>query len=304
MIVLIKHLPCCNQDSVGGRTPDQQQQAMIQRYFQGHKRVTANYVQGKFKNNFLLSEILTGQTFHRPLAHLPAHFLTRVALGFIRTIAPGLFNFFLSLPPLLFSSLTFFSLFFHFFFFTGLHADVLSPQPHLLTPLIAAAQTVHVAHSAEEAPSLQEIVLRQIEDIEIESTVAMGPKYQNMNMTANKRRKYFKENIQNEREEAERYDPQLIYTFGFWQDLFDPFDYAAHLPFGSFDLTKYLDGQPMSIQARIGIGTGRHDGKKKKGKGKGKKEKETKILWDVKLWHQKLLPKMNAAEEEGRLRMI
>jgi hypothetical protein len=60
----------------------------------------------------------------------------------------------------------------------------------------------------------------------------------------------------------------------------------------------------MSIQARIGIGTGRHDGKKKKGKGKGKKEKETKILWDVKLWHQKLLPKMNAAEEEGRLRMI
>lgn len=110
MIVLIKHLPCCNQDSVGGRTPDQQQQAMIQRYFQGHKRVTANYVQGKFKNNFLLSEILTGQTFHRPLAHLPAHFLTRVALGFIRTIAPGLFNFFLSLPPLLFSSLTFFLL--------------------------------------------------------------------------------------------------------------------------------------------------------------------------------------------------
>ena len=160
-----------------------------------------------------------------------------------------------------------------------------------------------MARSAEEAPSLQDIVLRQIEDIEIESTLAMGIKYENMNMNSYKRRKYFKEKINNVTD-SEKYDSQLIYTFGFWQDLFDPFDYAAHLPFGSFDLTKYLDGQPMSIQARIGIGTGTHVGKKKKGKGKKEKETETKILWDVKLWHQKLLPKMNAAEEEGRLRMI
>ena len=110
MIVLIKNLPCCHENSVGGRTPNKQQQqqqaSMIQRYFHGHKRVTANYVQGKFKNNFLFSEILTGQTFHRPLTHLPANFLTRAALGFIRTIAPGLFKLGIcstsssSLPPL------------------------------------------------------------------------------------------------------------------------------------------------------------------------------------------------------------
>jgi hypothetical protein len=95
IVVLIKNLPCHHMGSPASALEDrsgqqwQQQQDTIDNYFQGHRRVTANYVQGRFKKNFLLSEIMTGQTFDRPLQNLPSSFFTRAALGFLKTIAPG-----------------------------------------------------------------------------------------------------------------------------------------------------------------------------------------------------------------------
>ena len=153
-----------------------------------------------------------------------------------------------------------------------------------MTPLIAAAQTVHVARSAKDAPSLLSIVLRQIEDADAESTVALGEQYAKLNMNSSKRRKHFKEKTNDK--STETYDQNFVYTFGFWQDLFDPSDYAAHLPFGTFDLTRYLDGQPMSINAQVGTHVD-----------------DPVILWDIKMWHEKLLPRMHLAEADGRLRI-
>ena len=118
--------------------------------------------------------------------------------------------------------------------------------------------------------------------------------YREMNMNSSKRRKHFK-NINdnptvhsasttnnnhpmtNTTNETNTFDKNLVYTFGFWQDLFDPADYCAHLPFGTFDLSRYMSNQPMCIKAQIGI-----DGP---------------LLWNVKLWHKKLLPV--PSEEDG-----
>jgi hypothetical protein len=255
MIILIKN--------ISNNTTNTTQTKVLKHFFQGRKRVTANYVQGHFKKNFKFFEILTGQTFSQPLANLPASFLIKTGLAFLKGIAPGL------------------------------RTDVLGDSPYLLTPLIAAAQTVHVAKSMEEAPSLRSIVNGTMNDQEIENTTLLGGSmFREMNMNSSKRRKHFKNMNDNPpfhsasttnntpmmktTNDTNTFDKNLVYTFGFWQDLFDPADYCAHLPFGSFDLSRYMNRQPMCIKTQIGI-----DGP---------------LLWNVKLWHKKLLP---VPSEEG-----
>ena len=255
MIILIKN--------ISNNTTNTTQTKVLKHFFQGRKRVTANYVQGHFKKNFKFFEILTGQTFSQPLANLPASFLIKTGLAFLKGIAPGL------------------------------RTDVLGDSPYLLTPLIAAAQTVHVAKSMEEAPSLRSIVNGTMNDQEIENTTLLGGSmFREMNMNSSKRRKHFKNMndnppfhsasttnntpMMNTTNDTNTFDKNLVYTFGFWQDLFDPADYCAHLPFGSFDLSRYMNRQPMCIKTQIGI-----DGP---------------LLWNVKLWHKKLLP---VPSEEG-----
>ena len=212
-------------------------------------------MQGRFKQNLSFDTVLTGQTFAAPFQNLPTNFLIKIVFSFLRSIAPGL------------------------------QADVLCDRPYLLTPLIAAAQTVHVATSMETAPSLESIVQRTIEDVEIEDTTLIGPSYKARNMDASQRRKYFKNSrnrqsgeageelkgngSQSTTKTANAYNSNFIWTFGFWQDLFDPSDYNAHLPFGSYDVSQYLDHQPMRIKAQVGV-----DGES---------------LWDVQLWHTKLI---------------
>jgi len=264
IIILLKNISHHNQDNSRNHRPEDYYQdnanknsssnnnekRIIEKYFHGHRRVTANYIQGRFKHTHGFGEILTGQVFERPLASLPSSFLIKTVFSFLRSIAPGL------------------------------KADVLCEKPYLLTPLIAAAQTVHVACSLKEAPSLESLARRQVDDAEAENTSLLGSKYAEWNMTSSKRRKHFKSlNDMSTSKENGSYDPSMIYTFGFWQDLFDPADYCAHLPFGAFELSRYLDGQPMAVLAQVGL--------------------HGPTLWDIKLWHEKLNPALVEAERRG-----
>ena len=256
IVVLLKNINTNNSSS-------------INQYFKGHKRITANYVQGKFKKNFLFHEILTGQNFSKPLSNLPMQFFIKTAVSFLKTIAPGL------------------------------SANIFCNKPYLLTPLIAAAQTVHVAKSKDDAPSIHSIITRTIEDIDIEDTRLLGGNFfYEQKMNSSKRRKYFKNECaaaaaaapgvtaatangtarSNDNELTNCYNKNLIYTFGFWQDIFDPVDYNAHLPFGTYDISRYLNGQPMCVNGQIGI--------------------NGPYLWDVKLWHTKLIPTTESHKDE------
>jgi len=240
IIILLKHL--------NKKNPEDKSE-WISQYFHGKKRVMANYIQGRFKKKYRLNEIITGQTFKRPLAGLPSRFLIQTVFSFLRTIAPGL------------------------------KADILRKDPYLFSPLIAAAQTVHVARSQEDAPSLNQIAKGEIDEKEIENTKLIGPKFNELNMNATKRRKHFKSNIDNiNQDQSNYYDPSFIYTFGFWQDLFDPVDYCAHLPFAHFELFRFLNGQPMSVLAKVGY------------------KNDDKYLWDVKVYHEKLIPARKKGE--------
>jgi len=258
MLVLLRNLPCA-------------EQVRLNAYFEGYQRVSVNYVQGRFKQRLPMDQVMTGQTFQRPLVNMPSQMLIKVAFGFLRGLAPTL------------------------------HADVTSVRPYILTPLISAAQSVHVALSRDAAPDLVRAAYRELSDEDMEDTRLImaddgnkGPPHLSHNsdnyimndnrarLSAANRRKAFK----NTRKLRDKYfDPTHTYTFGFWQDLFDPVDYAVHLPFGTFDVSTYMDGQALQMQAQVGKET----------------VPGTDILWHVNLWNEKLLSGLAKAKAEGRL---
>ena len=80
-------------------------------YFEGRNRISACFVQGKFKQNIAVKDVLTGQSFGTNLVNLPSKFLIQMLFGVLNRISPNMV------------------------------ADVACQKPYLLTPLIAAAQT-------------------------------------------------------------------------------------------------------------------------------------------------------------------
>lgn len=76
---------------------------------QGQKRKTHLTIQGRFKRELEFNEVFTGQEFRRPLKHLPPTTLLSVLIRFGKKLSPSMMAGF-------------------------------TPIPHILTPVVAAAQ--------------------------------------------------------------------------------------------------------------------------------------------------------------------
>jgi hypothetical protein len=203
-------------------------------YFEGRNRISACFVQGKFKQSIPFNEVLTGQSFTKKLSNLPSAFLIQMLFGVLNRISPNMVN------------------------------DVTCPKPYLLTPLIAAAQTVHICKPGERPPDLSDIFSRDLSDHDLEDCSSLFPPNKKK-MKYTQRRKYFND-MKNM--EGLSFDTENTYTFGFWQDIFDSTKFMAILPFGSYDVTKYMNQQPMQIMSKVGV--------------KGE------YVWCVEMWHRKL----------------
>ena len=208
-------------------------------YFRTRTRVSAAFVQGRFRRATPCCDVLTGQAFERPLSHLPSRLLLRMLFSFLSSIAPGL------------------------------EADVTAERPYLLTPLMAAAQSV-CASEPNQPPDLRDIADGLWSDDQLEQTQLLGGLFAStgsVGVSRERRRQLFSKRVSLEKFS---FDPLLCYTFGFWQSLFDPTDFTASLPFGRFDTARYMSGQPMLVMAKCGVA--------------GKE------LWGLEMWHEKLLP--------------
>lgn len=67
------------------------------------------------------------------------------------------------------------------------------------------------------------------------------------------------------------FQPGLVYTFDFYQHMLYPASLEFKVALGTFDLARYLNSQPILMMAKL-WGSDRY-------------------LWNVELWHEKLLNK-------------
>mmetsp|Transcript_13287 Transcript_13287/g.39151 ORF Transcript_13287/g.39151 Transcript_13287/m.39151 type:complete len:354 (-) Transcript_13287:223-1284(-) len=89
-------------------------------YFFGKQRRLSAVVQGRFKQPLVMGECYTGYEFQKPFTNVPAPFLIRAGLHFIRTLAPTLIE------------------------------DILGERPYFLNPLCQTIQVMHVAEPGQE----------------------------------------------------------------------------------------------------------------------------------------------------------
>jgi hypothetical protein len=206
-------------------------------YFGRRKRRFQVVVQGRFKREYRADRLITGHEFFKPVVNLPAKYVVKTVLKLLRAMNPSI-NF-----------------------------NLFGARPHAYVSLGASAQTLRV-----DVPG-QEPDISTVQSFE-ENTDLFGGAFEKKRIAPKKRRKLFAS-----AKSAARYffRPGPVYTFDFYQHVFDPKDYA--LVFGVYtlrvELARHLSHQPAQIMARA-LDTGDY-------------------LWCFALWHEKILASPDVA---------
>lgn len=125
----------------------------------------------------------------------------------------------------------------------GVIVDFVSEQTKILVNYAACAQSLRVDHPGHE-PDITRIGVT-------ENTTLLEP--QQVWSSPEERRKRFSKPAH-----ASKYmfDTEHVWTFDNFDDIMDMATFNAHIPLlGKFDMTKTLDGQPLSISALTKSGT-------------------------------------------------
>ncbi|CAL8462122.1 g1653 [Coccomyxa elongata] len=178
--------------------------------FAGERRKTSITVQGRFKQDLAVEDVVSGQEFKRQPKNLPAMWLVdKVLIRLAKKISPSM-----DIGPL--------------------------SAPYLLAPVLALAQLVNVSAPGDEPDPCQPTP----EDLRL-----FDPSLTNTNggpMDALKRKKHF----WNKKNRAGHvFTREHVWTFQMYQHFVDMGAYELNMIYG-FDLGRHLDGQPLQFMLK------------------------------------------------------
>mmetsp|Transcript_32393 Transcript_32393/g.69938 ORF Transcript_32393/g.69938 Transcript_32393/m.69938 type:complete len:660 (-) Transcript_32393:76-2055(-) len=173
-------------------------------YFSGRKRIFQSVVQGRFKEEVPVSQVLSGHEFARPLENLPHPFLLKTATNFIGKVSPGA-N-------------------------IAVHTD----RPHVEAPLGGTSQVMR----GDEPGNEPNIACRTI----VEDCSVLGGVFEKGTVSASRRKRLLSNPA---RCEGYAFDTETVFTFEFYQNLFDAQTYSLDLGFAKIGCSTVLNGQPI-----------------------------------------------------------
>ncbi|BDA45975.1 probable phosphatidylinositol 3,4,5-trisphosphate-dependent Rac exchanger protein at N-terminal half [Coccomyxa sp. Obi] len=178
--------------------------------FAGERRKTSITVQGRFKQDCSVEDIVSGQEFVRQPKNLPAMWLVdKVLIKLAKKISPSM-----DIGPL--------------------------SAPYLLAPVLALAQLVNVSRPGEE-PDPSQPTPEELRLFDPSLTNDSGGP-----MDALKRKKHF----WNKKNRAGRsFTREHVWTFQMYQHFVDMGAYELNMMYG-FDLGRHLDGQPLQFMLK------------------------------------------------------
>eukprot|EP00923_Selenidium_pygospionis_P017962 GHVN01031521.1.p1 GENE.GHVN01031521.1~~GHVN01031521.1.p1 ORF type:complete len:324 (+),score=8.90 GHVN01031521.1:83-1054(+) len=103
-------------------------------YFNGRKRLMATCVQGMFKEPLKFNDVFTGQLFEKPFFRLPPSWLTKLVFRLVRKLNPGT------------------------------EEDVHCSRPYIVSPIVAAAQTLNISDPNEDGCELPNLLTGEIQE--------------------------------------------------------------------------------------------------------------------------------------------
>jgi hypothetical protein len=164
--------------------------------------------------------------------------------------------------------------------------DLKGEKPYFLSPLVCTAQKI-VMNKPGDEPSIS----YGIESIE-ENMALLGPLFPKM--SSHKRKVYFskKENLN-----KYSFNPDLMYTFDFFQHRLNLATFMIDLGFIKYDLRNLLMSRPIQIMAVEWEGPG------KKGEKKGGEdiEQDWKFIYNVEIWHKRCIKKSLRIGKDGNM---
>ena len=183
--------------------------------FAGKARTIQLAIQGKFKRECAMDEVVIGQVFARALHNLPSKWLLALCVRVVRGYGE-IWGVDLSMPT--------------------------DEKPFMLAPMAMAAQ----AMSCEKEGDVQDIEGAIIENVDLRSDI-FPP-----GTTPRIRQKILKQYLSKSRKgecEMPTFDTEHVWTFGFWQAQINFLSYKLDLGVGVFNLLKIVKGQPLTFCA-------------------------------------------------------
>jgi Protein of unknown function (DUF1769) len=203
-------------------------------YFRGRQRVMQLVLQGKFRRAINGGDLYCGGVFPRALRWPPPPFFQKLLNSLFHRIAPGAI------------------------------VDLNGDQPRVLSLLIGAAQTIHMAATEQEVPDITAVDLPD----------NMHEKYSGcldwkcFKTIADRRRKL---SLPTHARQLD-FDTDHVYTIQSYDNHIDYGSFTVKLPVvGRFDLTRVMGPQPMNLS----IGT-------------FAESKRVATLLDLDVWHEKI----------------
>jgi len=181
-------------------------------YFEeGRKRLKNIVVQGQFKQTGLkASDVWTGEVYEKP--YVMPKLVAKIVVPFFQRLTPGLIMDFTS-----------------------------DGQHKVLVRMASGAQTLSVNQPGSEPD------IAQNPDISEETTLLFG---NNDHSCINNSQKRIKLLRKKKKASDYEYDPNLVYTFNFYDDIIDYQACSVHMgKFGKIPLEKGMNGNPFSIYA-------------------------------------------------------
>jgi len=186
-------------------------------YFEGRKRLMNHVVQGQFKQSGLkMSDVWIGDVYEKP--YVMPNFVARFVIPFFQRLSPGLIMDFTA-------------------------SSSKNDNNKVIILMAGGSQTLSVNQPGSEP----DITCR---DLCEDTALLLGGGESNSTTTAKPqlRRKLFrKKKIASKYE----YDPNLVYTFNFYDDVIDFESCSVHMgKLGTHSLEKSMNGNPFSLTAQ------------------------------------------------------
>lgn len=119
----------------------------------------------------------------------------------------------------------------------GFRTSMRGDKPYLLAPLVSAAQAMVISRIGNEP------LTSALQDIE-EDVSLLGKKYYGMSRKRRKAHFSARRNL-----EKHFFDPNLVYTFDFYQHHLNLASFQVDFGFMKYDLIKFLGARPLQIMA-------------------------------------------------------
>jgi len=199
---------------------DEKNQKVVEKaqedYFEGKKRNYQFVIQGRFRKEIPISNLVIGDFYTKPMVGIPKGIMMRMYQRFMETINPGVIM------------------------------DMTSDTPKALGPF-GSAQTLRVDIPGQEPDLSQTTAINNLKDntkLLFENPIVKKKGFNDIEMSTSKRRSWLS-NPKNSCNHST--NPEHVYTVELYDHTMCFGSYNQHAMGMKIDMTKTMNGQPLSI---------------------------------------------------------